>query len=113
MNRDAIENPSDRAFGGMASESDAKMPGARSALIPVIRTLAMTATASTGANANVTHAPAMPTATIDNRRSPSPGSRSMSREASGMPMRMPTTWAGSEMPATKPRCDSERPNTSS
>ena len=81
--------------------------------MPVIRTLAMIATASTGANANATHAPAMPTATIDSRRSPSPGSRSMSREASGMPMRMPTTWAGSATPATKPRCDSERSKTSS
>ena len=113
MNSDAIENPSDRTFGGMASESDAKMPGPRSAAMPEIKTLAMTATASTGASAKATHAPAMPTATIDSRRRPSPGSRSMRREASGMPMRMPMTWAGSVTPATKPRCDSERLKTSS
>jgi len=68
----------------------------------------MMATASTGASAKATHAPAMPTATIDSSRSPIPGSRSMRREASGMPMRMPTTWAGSVAPATKPRWDSER-----
>ena len=80
-NSDAIENPSDRTFGGMASDSEAKMPGASSAARPVIRTLAMIATASTGASANATHAPAMPTATSDSRRSPSPGSRSISREA--------------------------------
>ena len=33
-----------------------------------------------GARAKATHAPAMPTATSDSRRSPSPGSRSMSRD---------------------------------
>ena len=31
MNSDAIEKPSDRTLGGIASESDAKMPGTSSA----------------------------------------------------------------------------------
>ncbi len=57
MNSDAIENPSDRTFGGIASESDAKMPGASSAASPEIRMLANTATQMTGASANRTHAP--------------------------------------------------------
>ena len=40
MNSDAIEKPSDRTLGGIASDSDAKMPGARSAASPEIMMLA-------------------------------------------------------------------------
>ena len=38
MNSDAIENPSARTFGGIVSDSVAKMPGTRSADTPVITT---------------------------------------------------------------------------
>src|SRR5262245_50268966 len=62
MNSEDIENPSDRTLGGIASESEAKIPGARSAAIAEIRMLANTATQTTGASANRIHAPAMPMA---------------------------------------------------
>ena len=108
MNNDAIEKPSDRTFGGIASDSDAKMPGARSAARPEMRMLAPTATHSAGASASAIHAPAMPTAMNDRSLRPSPGSLSINRDASGIPRKMPTTCAGSAIAATKPRCASSR-----
>ena len=102
MNSDAIENPSERTFGGIASDSDAKMPGARSAESPEMTMFDATATQSHGASAKVIQAPAMPMARIESSFSPRPGSFSISRDASGMPRMMPTICAGSAIAPTKP-----------
>ena len=56
----------------MASESDAKMPGASSAASPEMTMLATIATHNAGASANAIHAPAMPMATNDSSREPEP-----------------------------------------
>ena len=103
MNSAAIEKPIDRTFGGIASDSDAKMPGTNRAERPETTKFIAIATPSVGASANAVHAAAMTMPRIASSRRPSPGSRSMRRDASGMPSRIASIWPGSANAATTPR----------
>ena len=104
MNSAAIEKPSDRTLGGIVSESAAKMPGheqRRRARRPA-KFIAI-AMPRFGANANAVHARGDDDADDREHAQAEPGSRSMSRDASGMPRRMRDDLPGSANAATTPR----------
>ncbi len=84
------------------------MPGTSSDANAATRKFIAIASHNHGASANTTHAAATRMPTIASMRSPSPGSRNMSRDASGMPRSRATIWPGSAKAATIPRWKSSR-----
>ena len=93
--------------------NDAKIPGASSDTMPEMRMFITIASHRYGVSANTMNAPATNTPTTARSFRPSPGSRSMSRDASGMPRLSPITAAGSVAAPMKPRARWSRSNTCS
>ena len=111
--RDATENPNERIFGGIASDSDAKMPGATIAITPETMTFMAIAMPRFGVRAKMPNAMAATTPTPATNLRTRPGSFVMSRVANGMPASRPMNAAGSASAATKPRSAAPRWNTCS
>ena len=111
--REAIENPSARVRGGMASDSEARIPGRTMARLAVMRMLAATATGRLGARANTAAKKAANVAVQARNFRILPGSVSTHLVAIRAPMIRPTSCKGSTQAATTPRSTSFRPNSSS
>src|SRR4051812_28551653 len=92
---EATENPMDRARGGMASDSDAKMSGSIFERLPVMIALATIATPMLGASANTIRQPDTSQATLARNPMMRLGSRATSFVPMRAPMMSPTSWKGS------------------
>ncbi len=110
---DAIEKPIDRARGGIASDSEARMPGPTIARHSAIKKLAAIATARFGTTANTSDSTEVTAETTARNLRMRPGSRTTSLVAMRAPISSPMSWPGSDVAATMPRARSSRSYASS
>ncbi len=94
IHSEATANPNDRIFGGIASESAAKIGGTISTTIPVTSALRITATTRFGESANAVHAAATARLMNATKRGMSVALFTKRRVMMRVVRSRPTSWAG-------------------
>ena len=108
-----IENPIDRARGGIAIDREASTPGPTIAKQRFIKPAVATAKTMLGDRANRAASPDDTTEVTAKKRSTRPGSLANRRVAMRAPMMSPISAMGSVAAAAMPRARSSRPNSCS